>query len=58
MKLLSAPMDLGENDFLFCSALQLQTCYELLLGEVEEVVQEGDVVRGEDCRVRQKLFSK
>lgn len=43
-------IDVRARGHLFCSALQFKTCYELLVGEIEDVVKEGFVVEGEEVQ--------
>lgn len=57
VQLLSAVMDVGAHGHLFCSLLQFKPWYELLLGEVENVVKEEHVVEGEEAQSqRKKVF--
>lgn len=42
-------MGVGTHENLFCSALQFNTLYELLVGENQDVLQVKHVVEGEEA---------
>lgn len=48
VELHSALIDLSTHEYVFCSALQFKTKYELLLVEVYEVVKHGGVLESEE----------
>lgn len=58
-KLLSEVMDVGAHERLLYSVLQFNLWCDRLVGEVEDVVQEGDVVESLEAASRRKpMFSK
>lgn len=51
----SLVMDLEAREHLFCSLLQLKTWYEVLVGEVKDVIKEEDVAENDEAQIQRTI---